>query len=124
MSFSVPVINQALLPASVRSGTAAQKQAYTTALEFEQVLVQQLSTQVASTAGLSGDSSSTGDGSGSSDPTASIYAQMVPQALTQGLMANGGLGLAAQLAPGLGQSLGTGPASAATPASSSRGAGI
>jgi hypothetical protein len=48
---------------------------------------------------------------------------MVPQALTQGLMANGGLGLAAQLAPGLDRSLGTGSASAATPGSSSGGAG-
>jgi Rod binding domain-containing protein len=92
-----------MLPASVRSGTPAQKQAYETALQFEQVLVQQLSTQLASTAGLDGSSNGSIDGStdGSSDPTASIYQQMLPQALTQGLMGNGGLGLAAQLAPGL-----------------------
>jgi Rod binding domain-containing protein len=114
MSFgSIAPIDQALLPASVRNGTTAQKNAYTTALGFEQMLVDQLSQELASTTQTDGTSDS-GDDSGSSDdsttsssllggsdPATSTYAQMLPTALTQGVMSAGGLGVAQEIASSL-----------------------
>lgn len=108
---SVGPVDQALLPASVRNGTAAQKNAYTTALGFEQMLVDQLSQELASTTQSDGssdtgdDPSSSGDSSssllGGSDAATNTYAQLLPTALSQGVMAAGGLGVAQQLASSL-----------------------
>jgi hypothetical protein len=103
---TLPPINPALEPASVRNGDQAAKKAYQVGLAFEQVLVDQLSQQLAATAGDSSDSSNgSGDGSSSSssglmgsDPASSMYSQMLPQALSSSVMSAGGLGLAAQLA--------------------------
>jgi Rod binding domain-containing protein len=115
MSFaSIAPIDQALLPASVRNGTTAQKNAYTTALGFEQMLVDQLSQELASTTQTDGTSDS-GDDSGSSDdstttsssllggsdPATSTYAQLLPTALSQGVMSAGGLGVAQEIASSL-----------------------
>lgn len=111
MSFgSIGPVDQALLPASIRNGTPEQKQAYTSALGFEQMLVDQLSQALASSASPDGSSSDSGDGSGSdsdsssgsllsgSDPASSTYAQLLPTALTSSVMSAGGLGIAQQLA--------------------------
>ena len=113
MSFgSIGPVDQALLPDSIRNGTPEQKQAYTSALGFEQMLVDQLSQALASSASPDGSSSDTGDGSGSdsgsdsssgsllsgSDPASSTYAQLLPTALTSSVMSAGGLGIAQQLA--------------------------
>lgn len=100
-----PVVNQALEPASVRNGSPAVQQDYNEALSFESVLVNQLCQQLVNTAGLSGSSSSdSSDGSSSSDPEVSDFASMLPGALASSIMSQGGLGLAAQLLPGLEQS--------------------
>ncbi len=48
-SSGLPPISAADLPASVRNGPPAAKQAYTEALEFEQVLVNQLAQQLTAT---------------------------------------------------------------------------
>lgn len=103
---TLPPINPALEPASVRNGNQAAKNAYQVGLAFEQVLVNQLSQEMTATTGDSSDSS--GDGSSGSsddstglmgsDPASSMYSQMLPQALTSGVMSAGGLGIAAQLA--------------------------
>jgi hypothetical protein len=113
MSFgSIGPIDQALLPASIRNGTPEQKQAYTSALGFEQMLVDQLSQSLASSASPDGSSSDdgsasdsdsgSGSGSGSllsgSDPASSTYAQLLPTALSSSVMSAGGLGIAQQLA--------------------------
>ena len=111
MSFgSIGPVDQALLPDSIRNGTPEQKQAYTSALGFEQMLVDQLSQALASSASPDGSSSDSGDGSGSdsssgsgsllsgSDPASSTYAQLLPTALTSSVMSAGGLGIAQQLA--------------------------
>jgi Rod binding domain-containing protein len=105
---NLPPINPALEPASVRNGNQAAKNAYQTGLAFEQVLVDQLSQQLAATAGGSSSDSSSDPSGGSSsdasgglmgsDPASSMYSQMLPQALTSSVMSAGGLGLAAQLA--------------------------
>ena len=107
MSFgSIPPIDQSLLPASVRNGTTAEKQAYTTALGFEQMLVDQLSQELASTSqpdSSSDSGSSESDSSllGGSDAATNTYAQLLPAALTSGVMSAGGLGIAQQLASAL-----------------------
>lgn len=72
------------IPASVRSGSAADKQSFKAALGFEQMLVDQL---VQSMAGGDGDSPL------SSGP----YAQQMQSSLSSAIESSGGLGLAQQL---------------------------
>lgn len=102
----LPVVNQALEPASVRHGSAATKKAYETALAFEQVLVEQLSKSLTATSGLSEESSQEGESGGSEEGggASSGFSSMLPQALSSGVMNAGGLGLAAQLAQQLSSS--------------------
>jgi Rod binding domain-containing protein len=113
-SASLPPINQALEPADIRSGNAQAKQAYQEALGFEDILMQQLTQELASTVTGSTDSSSLGSGDSSdssssdssdstggilgSDPSTSAFASMIPTALTQSLMSAGGVGIADNLA--------------------------
>ena len=122
MSFgSIGPIDQALVPASVRNGTPAQKQAYTTALGFEQMLVDQLSQELASTSrsdassGSGDDSSSDSSGSllGGNDPASNMYAQLLPTALSSSVMSAGGLGIAQKLASSLDPSLSSSSTSSA-----------
>jgi len=75
------LITEAALPAAVRNGTAKDKEAYKAALGFEQVLLGQLVKSMAA------------DGPLSQGP----YAAPVQDALSSGLVANGGLGLATNL---------------------------
>jgi Rod binding domain-containing protein len=106
MSFvpdSLPVINPAQEPAAIRNGGHAAQQAYQTGLAFEQMLVEQLSQELAATAGGSSDGSSSSDGTDTSglmgsDPATADYAQLLPQALSSSVMSAGGLGIAAQIA--------------------------
>lgn len=96
----LPPVNQAALPADVRNGTKAQKQAYQAALGFEQMLVNQLTQTMLSSAtndsSTSGSSSDGSDGS-SSDSTTTLYQQLLPEQLSQAITASGGLGLADQI---------------------------
>lgn len=103
----LPPINQANEPAAIRNGDATAKKAYEVGLSFEQVLVDQLTQELASTAtDTSGDGSndaSSGDSSGASglmggDPASSAYASMLPQTLTSSIMSGGGTGIAMQIA--------------------------
>jgi Rod binding domain-containing protein len=84
-------IDTAQMPASVRNAGAKAEQLYATALQFEQLLVEQLTQQLDLTGGAGGS-----DGS-SSDATTSLFAQMLPNALAQGVTGAGGLGLAGEL---------------------------
>jgi Rod binding domain-containing protein len=114
---ALPPINEALLPASIRNGSPAAKSAYQTALGFEDVLVNQLSQAMMSTvSSSSGDDSSDGsssdDGSSDSagsDPAATEYSQLLPQALTSGIMSAGGLGIAQQIATALDPAIASDP---------------
>lgn len=98
----LPPINQANEPAAIRNGDADAKKAYQTGLSFEQLLVNQLTQELASTAtDSSGDGSS--DSSGASglmggDAASSAYANMLPQTLTSSIMSGGGTGIAMQIA--------------------------
>jgi Rod binding domain-containing protein len=110
---SLPPINPALEPASVRNGNQQAKNAYQTGLAFEQMLLDQLSQEMVNTVSAdgSGDGSSS-DGTGDagatdttgllgSDPASSTYAQMLPQILSNSMLSAGGTGLAAQIASSL-----------------------
>lgn len=101
---SLPVVDPSLEPASVRNGDQTAKNAYQTGLAFEQMLVDQLSQELTSTASADGSDDGSGDGTDaatglmSGDPASATYAQMLPQALSSGVMSAGGLGIAAQIA--------------------------
>jgi Rod binding domain-containing protein len=94
----LPPIDQSLLPAEVRNGTAKDKQTYAAALGFERTLMNELTKAMADTAKPieSDDSSDSGDDSSSSsqDSATSMYMDMLPDQLANGLVQNGGLGLA------------------------------
>ena len=96
---SLPAVNQALEPAWVRHGSAATQKTYATALAFEQMLVQQLSKSLTSSTGVEGESAQGGEGSEEGGPSfgSSELSSLLPQALSNGVMSAGGLGLAEQL---------------------------
>jgi len=113
---SLPPIDAANEPANIRNGNSAAKQAYQQALGFEDILVQQLTQELASTVTSPSDGSSDGsDGTSSdssggilgSDPSTSAFASLIPTALTQSIMSSGGLGIADQLAQAIDPSIGT-----------------
>ena len=83
----IPPIDNALLPAEVRNGSAADKKSYQAALGFERMLLGELTKTMADTAKPSDD-----DQSG--DAATSTYMQMLPDQLADAVTANGGLGLA------------------------------
>jgi Rod binding domain-containing protein len=103
---SLPIVDQAALPAEVRNGTEKQKQAYTAALGFEQMLVQQLTKSLAKDA-MGGGTGDDGSGDGTDDSTsadsgASMYTDMISSSLATGIAQQGGLGLANSLYKSLG----------------------
>jgi hypothetical protein len=118
-----PVVNQALEPASVRNGGPAVQKDYSSALDFESMLVQQLSQSLTenSETAETGTENET-EGGEAANPELS---SMLPQALTESVMNHGGLGLAPQLMAALGAGGGLGQAGAtqvgAAPVSATRG---
>jgi Rod binding domain-containing protein len=91
---SLPPIDRSLLPAEIRNGSAQDRKTYTAALGFERMLVSELAKAMNATA--QGDSSEEG-----ADAATSTYKDLLPGALADGIIAGGGLGLAAQLTPAL-----------------------
>ena len=120
---NLPPIDSALLPADIRNSGAKAKHTYQEALGFEDILMQQLTQQLAATvtspggdSSGSGDSSDSASGSGSdsgsggilgSDPSTNAFASLIPTALTQSIMSGGGTGMADQLARALDPQIGT-----------------
>jgi Rod binding domain-containing protein len=104
MSFgALPPVDAAVLPPDIRDGAPERQDAYTAALGFEQLLVQQLTRQLAESArsAMGGDSP---------------YASMLPTAMADGIMNAGGLGLARQLTDAAAPADTTTETPAATPA--------
>jgi hypothetical protein len=81
----LPQVPTTALPAAVRNGTSGDRQAYKAALGFEQILLDQLVGEMLPKGTL----------------TEGPYAAPMQEAFTSGLIANGGIGLAAQLYPSL-----------------------
>ncbi len=120
----LPVLSEANAPAAVRNGGAAVKQAYASAQSFEEMLLQQLSSSLAQSSGLSGEGESSGEGGspeGGGEGGSGLLASLLPQTLTEGVMREGGFGLAAQLARSLDPAA---FASAAAPTSAGSGGGV
>jgi len=81
----LPAVPSSALPASVRSGSAADQRAYKAALGFESVLLGELVQQMLPEDGM----------------PEGPHGSAVQDALTSGLVAAGGTGLAASLYPTL-----------------------
>jgi len=94
---SLAPIDSALLPADVRKDGAKGRELYQAALGFEQVLERQLAQALVSTSDSSDTSSDGSDTDDTGGGVSDMYKQMLPDALAQGMAANGGLGLAPQL---------------------------
>ena len=98
----LPPVDRTQLPADIRQASPARQDAYTGALAFERLLVQQLTESLAASArdALGGDSP---------------YASLLPEAMADGVMSGGGLGLARQLADAITPAQEPSPAATATP---------
>lgn len=102
----IPNLNVADIPANIRNGDSKAMQAYSEGLAFEEMLVNELSQQLANTmyggSSMGGASSGAAGSDGSSGGGllggASAYASMIPQTLTSSIMSGGGLGIAEQFA--------------------------
>jgi hypothetical protein len=81
----LPQVPTSALPASVRDGSKSDREAYTAALGFEQILLGQL----------------VGEMLPKGEMTEGPRAAAMQDAFTSGLIANGGIGLASQLYPSL-----------------------
>jgi len=100
----LPPTSEARAPLAVRDGSAAVKQAYASAQGFEEMLLQQLSQSMLQSSGLGGEGEAGGEessGAGESSGGGAMLTSLLPQTLTEGVMRQGGLGIASQLARSL-----------------------
>ena len=87
----IPPIDNSLLPAEVRNGSASDKKSYQAALGFERMLLGELTKQMAETA-------KPADGEDDNqDSASSMYMQMLPDQLADAVTQNGGTGMARSL---------------------------
>jgi Rod binding domain-containing protein len=89
MTSALPPIDHALLPQDVRTGTPERRREYDTALAFERQLVGELTKALAATAAPADDKDSSA--------ATKTYRDLLPGAMADAVMAEGGLGLATQL---------------------------
>lgn len=94
-SAGLPVTNSAFEPAWVRKGSQRVKDEYRAAQAFEMLLVEQLASTLSETGG--GEGAEAGQEGSSSSPGSGAPSALLPQALARGVIAGGGLGLAAGL---------------------------
>ena len=86
---ALPPIDHALLPADVRNGSAERRREYDAALAFERQLVGELTKALAATAKPADDEDASA--------ATKTYRDLLPAAMADAVMAEGGLGLAVQL---------------------------
>jgi Rod binding domain-containing protein len=111
---SLPPIDPANEPASIRNGDKAAKSAYQQGLAFEDILVNQLAQEMTQSVqgldgsddGLGGSTDSSGgsgasSGLGSADSGLGAYSSLLPQALSSSVMSSGGTGIAMEIAKSL-----------------------
>jgi Rod binding domain-containing protein len=94
---SVQPIGAAAIPAGVKD-----PKAYSAALDFERMLLQQLTKPMAQSALGTGDATD-GEDSGSSDSGAAVYGDLISTGMADSVAGAGGLGLAASLYQSFGQ---------------------
>jgi Rod binding domain-containing protein len=112
-------VSQTQIPADIQKAGPKAEQLYSTAVDFEQMLLQQLTQEIQSTTGSDGSDDGTDesdDSSDGSDGTTNLMTQMLPQAFAQGLTSAGGIGIARELYNSFAAQAGidTAPASADT----------
>ena len=119
-STALPIASETRAPASVREGSATVKQAYANAQGFEEMLLQQLSQSLVQSSGLGGESEAGGEGSSGEEgaslggESSGMLSSLLPQTLTEGVMRQGGLGLATQLMHSLDPAAASSAATSAT----------
>lgn len=115
-SASLPIgsLADAHAPASVRENERGARQAYSTAQSFEELLLNQLSQSLTQNAGLTGEGEGESGEGGASESEDGTVASLLSQALTEGVMHAGGLGLAAQLMSAVDPQLGSDGGAAST----------
>jgi Rod binding domain-containing protein len=86
---ALPPIDRALLPADVRDGTPERRQQFDAARAFERELVGELTKALAETAKPAQDDTTSA--------ATKTYRDLLPGAMADAIMAEGGLGLAVQL---------------------------
>jgi Rod binding domain-containing protein len=100
LATALPAVEEAREPAWVRHGSASVRGDYRTALAFEAVLVEQLTRSLAQAGGLDGEGDPTQDGEDQAtggQTAIGPLSSLLPQALAEGVVAGGGLGLAGEL---------------------------
>jgi Rod binding domain-containing protein len=97
MSQGLPPIDQSQIPAAVRAQGKDAVKKYESALSFEGLLDQQLCQALTQTLQDTASSTTDDDGNPVDDGGSTLMLQMLPQALSDGLVGQGGLGLAQQL---------------------------
>jgi hypothetical protein len=126
-STGLSIADEAHAPAAVRNGSTAVKQAYASAQDFEEMLMQQLSQSMLQSSGLGGEGGSGGEeGSeeASSGGEGGMLTSLLPQALTEGVMREGGLGLATQLTSSLDPTAGASATGAAATGGTATGGAV
>jgi Rod binding domain-containing protein len=96
-------IDTSLIPAQVRAAGPQAEKLYGSALQFEQMLVQQLAQGLTDATQSDPSSEDGGDsGSGGSGGGLGVYKNMLPDALAQSVTSGGGMGLAMSLYQSMG----------------------
>jgi hypothetical protein len=123
----LPIADEAHAPAAVRNGSSAVKQAYASAQSFEKMLMQQLSQSMLQSSGLGGEGGGEGEaasGEGGSAGVGGMLTSLLPQALTEGVMREGGLGLTTQLMSSLDPAAGASAAGASATGGTATGGAV
>ena len=113
---TLPLMDPANEPASIRNGDQKAKNAYQTGMAFENVLVNELAQQMTATVpGLDGSDDGLGGttDSGDSGSTGGVgggglgaYASLLPQTLANSIASGGGTGIAMEIAKSIDPALG------------------
>jgi Rod binding domain-containing protein len=95
-------IDTSLIPAQVRAAGAEAEKLYSSALQFEQLLVQQLAQSLTDSmqpqsSDDGGDDTGTSDDGSQASSGLGVYQGMLPDALAQSVTSGGGMGLAMDL---------------------------
>ena len=93
-------IDTSLVPAQIRAEGPKAEKLYGSALQFEQMLVQQLAQGLTDATQTDTSSDDTGDDGSSGGPSGGglgVYKNMLPDALSQSVTSGGGMGLALNL---------------------------
>jgi Rod binding domain-containing protein len=113
---TLPLMDPANEPASIRNGDQKAKNAYQTGMAFENVLVNELAQQMTATVpgldgsddGLGGttDSGDSGDSGSTGGVGLGAYASLLPQTLANSIASGGGTGIAMEIAKSIDPALG------------------